>query len=335
MNARRARGRAPTATSFSERASLENSLHSAVDGILKDLKACSRRLQAALAAYQDEMQVLERLYYRSKNQHRAALFFKRISEIRRYGWRLVEANMIEDVHLLRASFYGANVVQSEKLMRGSWNHVPSRPYVSFITERFKAYSCLILKTSERVREAYYHFSLAMQSGAFIHLIVLFAGLASRMATLLTEMVDCVQGCEATCDRVLSVIDPTHKPSFIAGSRTSKTSEHPLSRQTDQQAPTIDPDVPLEDFGSAVSREETLELPSSTPVDARVIMEKTGSINFDPLQAAVVVEKVVVTTLPTRKDKIGTKRKMSSTPADQGRSKKVREKRDEIDDIFGF
>jgi hypothetical protein len=46
----------------------------------------------------------------------------------------------------------------------------------------------------------------MQSGAFIQLIVLFAGLASRMATLSTEMGDCVRGCEAVCDRVLSIID---------------------------------------------------------------------------------------------------------------------------------
>ncbi|KAG1865252.1 hypothetical protein C8R48DRAFT_706571 [Suillus tomentosus] len=332
MNTRRARSCAPTATSFLERASLENSSHSTVDGILKDLKACSRRLQAALASYQDEMKVLERLYYRSKNQHRAALFFKRISEIRRYGWRLLEVNMVEDVHLLRASFYGATVVQSEKMMRGSWNHVPSRSYVSFMTERFKAYSCLILKTSERLQEAYYHFSLAMQSGAFIHLIILFAGLASRMATLSVEMGDCVRDCETACDRVLSVIDPTHKPSFVAKSNTSKTSEHLLSRQSDQPAHTVNPDVPPEDFGSAVSREETLDRPSSTPVDARAVMKKAGSIN---LQAAVVVEKVAIATSSSRKDKIAIKRKTLSTPADQGRSKKVREKRDEIDDIFGF
>lgn len=49
----------------------------------------------------------------------------------------------------------------------------------------------------------------------------------------------------------------------------------------------------------------------------------------------MIEKVAVTTVSVRKDKIATKRKISSTPADRGRSKKVREKRDEIDDIFGF
>ncbi|KAG0707809.1 hypothetical protein DFH29DRAFT_1053465 [Suillus ampliporus] len=333
MNARRSR--APISVSFSPRASLENSSHSAVDGILKDLKAYSRRLHAALATYQDEMQVLERLYYRSKNQHRAALFFKRVSEIRRYGWRLLEVNMPEDVHLLRASFYGATVVQSEKLMRGPWNHVPSQLYASFVTERFKAYSALILRTSERVREAYRHFALAMQSGAFIQLIVLFAGLSSRIATLLTELGDCVQGCESACDRVLAIIDPAHKPRFITGSRTPKATEHSLSHQGDKPVLVIDPDVPSEDVGSAVSREAMVEVPSSTSIDAGAVVENTVSIDFDPLQAVVVVEKVTVTALSTQKDRIATKRKTSSTPADQKRSKKIREKRDEIDDIFGF
>lgn len=109
MNARR--NCPPPTVSFSPRASLDSSSHSTVDGILKDLKAYSRRLQAALASYQDEMHVLERLYYKSKNQHRMALFFKRVSEIRRYGWRLLEVNISEHMQLLRASFYGATVVQ--------------------------------------------------------------------------------------------------------------------------------------------------------------------------------------------------------------------------------
>jgi hypothetical protein len=51
-----------------------------------------------------------------------------------------------------------------------------------------------------------HFALAMQSGAFIQLIVLFAGVSSRMATLLTESRQCIQGCESACDRLMNVID---------------------------------------------------------------------------------------------------------------------------------
>jgi len=51
-----------------------------------------------------------------------------------------------------------------------------------------------------------HFALAMQSGAFIQIIVLFAGVSSRMAILLTELGDCVRVCESACDRLLTVLD---------------------------------------------------------------------------------------------------------------------------------
>lgn len=51
-----------------------------------------------------------------------------------------------------------------------------------------------------------HFALAMQTGAFIQLIVLFAGISSRMATLLAESGQCIQGCESACDRLLTVLD---------------------------------------------------------------------------------------------------------------------------------
>lgn len=46
----------------------------------------------------------------------------------------------------------------------------------------------------------------MQSGAFIQLIVLFSGISSRMAALLTESGHCVQGCESACDLLLTVLD---------------------------------------------------------------------------------------------------------------------------------
>ncbi|OAX44608.1 hypothetical protein K503DRAFT_728834 [Rhizopogon vinicolor AM-OR11-026] len=349
MNTRRSR--APPSISFSPRVSLDGSLHSTVDGILKDLKAYSRRLQAALVSYQDEIHVLERLYYKSKNQHRMALFFKRVSEIRRHGWRLLEVNISEHMQLLRASFYGATVVQSEKMMRGSWNHVPSQSYVSFIAERLRACSVLILRMSERVQEVYHHFALAMQTGAFIQLIVLFAGISSRMATLLTESGQCIRGCESVCDRLMIVLDPAHKAGFKARSRTSKALEPSLSHQSNQPAPTIDPDVSSEDIGSAVSRGAMFNLPF-TPIDACAVEEPIVSIDIDhsvtlpslaPLADPIasnqseppVVEKVTVNTLSTRKVKTVAKRKLPSTPATKGRSKKIKEKRDEIDDIFGF
>lgn len=125
----------------------------------------------------------------------------------------------------------------------------------------------------------------------------------------------------------------------------------MSRQSNQLTPTVDPDIPSEDTGSAVSRGVTLNLPF-TPVDACAVEKPSVSIDIDhsatlpslsPLTYPIasnqseplVVENVAVSTLSTGKDKVVTKRKLPSTSATQGRLKKIKEKRDEIDDIFGF
>ena len=90
----------------SPRSSLIPSQCSAVDALLKQLKACSRRLQAALASHRTELQVLERLYYKGKNQHRTALFWQRVAEMRKFGGRLDEMQMDDVVESLRLSFWG-------------------------------------------------------------------------------------------------------------------------------------------------------------------------------------------------------------------------------------
>ncbi|OJA21615.1 hypothetical protein AZE42_01683 [Rhizopogon vesiculosus] len=163
-----------------------------------------------------------------------------------------------------------------------------------------------------------------------------------MATLLTELGQCIRGCESTCDRLMGVLDPAHKANFKAGSRTSKVLEPSLSRQSDQPTPTIDPDVSSEDIGSAVSRGAMFNLPFtpivSIDIDHSVTLPSLAPL-ADPIASnqlePPVVEKVSVTTLSTRKDKTVTKRRLPSTSATKGRSKKIKEKRDEIDDIFGF
>ena len=88
------------------RSALPHVHHKEIDAILKDLRLCSRRLKSALDGFKDELRTLERLYYKCKNQHRMALFFKRVPEMRRYGRRLSELDILERVDLLRASFVG-------------------------------------------------------------------------------------------------------------------------------------------------------------------------------------------------------------------------------------
>jgi hypothetical protein len=79
--------------------------------VLKELKSCSRRLQTTFSAYHDELQILERLFYKGKNQHRSALFWKRAAEMKRYGERLDALGFPDMFALLRSSFFGATSIQ--------------------------------------------------------------------------------------------------------------------------------------------------------------------------------------------------------------------------------
>lgn len=73
--------------------------------LLKDLRSCAQRLAPLLSALEDEMRILERLYYKGRNQHRSALFWRKVEEMRRYGKRILELQSFEQVDSLRYSFY--------------------------------------------------------------------------------------------------------------------------------------------------------------------------------------------------------------------------------------
>lgn len=102
---------APPSLLCSPRSSLTASFYPEIDAVLKQLKSCARRLQAALSTHRAELQVLERLYYKGKNQHRTALFWQRVAEMRRYGDRLEGMNIYDLVERLRLSFWGDAFLQ--------------------------------------------------------------------------------------------------------------------------------------------------------------------------------------------------------------------------------
>ncbi|KAI6028364.1 hypothetical protein F5J12DRAFT_376173 [Pisolithus orientalis] len=186
-------------------------LHKDVDILLKELKPCARHLRATLGSYTDELRILERLYYKNANQHRAALFFKRVSETRRYGQKFVALNISEHVDRLYASFFGLTTAMgvNQKRFKGTWTHVPTGFSISFVLERVSI-SCKFLdKMSSQLTREYQHLTLAMQSGAFVQLIVLFSAICSRMSTLLSELSQVLRNTSRICDRLLVILDPHH------------------------------------------------------------------------------------------------------------------------------
>jgi hypothetical protein len=104
MAIRRTMGAPPI--TYTPKLELDMNLHTDVELHLKRLKMASRLVRDQLSLCRTEARILERLYYKSKNQHRSAVFWDRVSEVRRYTARLVDMGLVDVLDTLRVSFYG-------------------------------------------------------------------------------------------------------------------------------------------------------------------------------------------------------------------------------------
>lgn len=109
------------------RSSVQASQHPAVDSQLKSLKLITRRLQSVSKIHEAELLILQRLFYKNKNQHRGALFWRNVSEIRRYSQRVVSLRLSEKFQSLRVMFHGS-ASTSGNSMKGAWTCLPSTKY---------------------------------------------------------------------------------------------------------------------------------------------------------------------------------------------------------------
>ncbi|KAF8654061.1 hypothetical protein AX16_003595 [Volvariella volvacea WC 439] len=137
----------PRPETYTARAGIALELHLRVDSILKALKIHSRRINTGITLHNDELSVLERLYYKGKNQHRASLFWRTIIETRRHCYRLRELSLTELVDTLRGAFYGLGHEQqsSQKMLKAAWTHIPDRMYFMSLQDRLTAATALLQK----------------------------------------------------------------------------------------------------------------------------------------------------------------------------------------------
>lgn len=96
----------PPPATFSPRSSLDSKIHSTVDGVLKELKSASRELQRIFASFRLELELIDRLFYKNKNQHRSALFWRKVTEMRRFGHKLDDHKYDRLVEDARRWFWG-------------------------------------------------------------------------------------------------------------------------------------------------------------------------------------------------------------------------------------
>ncbi|KAF5368553.1 hypothetical protein D9758_002231 [Tetrapyrgos nigripes] len=277
---------------------------SSIDAVLKDLKVFSRLLHTLSSSQRNESHILERLYYKSKNQHHSALFWRHVCEMRKFAKRLEEFNVAGVLDSLRVTFFRGADPNNAKSMSGSWTQYPDEKYVSDVTSSLAAFSSLAQKMHEKLSTTYRSFSLAMQTGAFIQLILTLTAIASRMAILVSELDNTAQKIKQVLVRLLSVLRVGLEQSQVASGFTKRfqNDQIPVSEKKHSSTP----------LPPASQQSMSLEMPVVAPV--RTVLQ----------DVPIVVER---------------KQKPERTKPDvkpDGSIKKKRKKRkDEIDDIFGF
>ncbi|KAJ7285882.1 hypothetical protein C8J57DRAFT_1496582 [Mycena rebaudengoi] len=307
MNAQRSRRR-PT-LSHSVKSSLDPALHPNIDAFLKDLKTCARRLQPTLTTLSDELQILHRLYYKGNNQHRSSLFWRRVSEMKKYGDRLEELSLSALVDSLRYSFFGEEQQQTSKLLKGpldtfsrcdlrclcfgaTWSLPDIGPKGNQLPHiHAQLLTRYIHQMHDRLAQAYWTFTLAMQSGAFIQLILTLAAIASRMSSLVADLIDALELTWSAAHRILAVLDPArsqkqkHPQKYLQ--RRQRASAELKDGVTEPTTLTLS-DV-YEDFGVSIARQRSILPENSVVEDAGVSIARQHSQEADQRATPPVVK----------------------------------------------
>lgn len=144
--------------------SIDPSLYGHVDLALKRLKLVSRRLSSTLTMWGEESRVLDRLYYKGKNQHRTSLFWRHVEEMRRFCLRIDSLDLLGILNRLRHSFYDSTsydkwvfyffefvcddnnlYASSQNILKGSWTHTPQAGDLRTTTRTFTPICQLLLR----------------------------------------------------------------------------------------------------------------------------------------------------------------------------------------------
>ncbi|KAL5533299.1 hypothetical protein ACEPAF_5075 [Sanghuangporus sanghuang] len=339
---------------------IDASLCPKIDACLKAARQCAQQVAPFESCLQDEMRILERLYYKGANQHRSALFWRRVKEVRRLGRRVLEVRLSGLLDDLRYSFYvGEDVERNPKILKSAWSKVPDARFLTFINDRLRDILELICTTKERLMKAYHSLLLMMQTGAFLQLIVILTAIVSRLNAVMEELGTILQPFLSNFEDLLEALEyKRNKKMTRIADRTqmpkaTSKSTHPVNRAVSDSEQV---DSNGEDLGSTVLRKHTGRS-SETNIDTR----EASIESFWPQQQRqqqdndnVVIDEdstpVSIPEPPSIIIKAGVDARFgASQPATPGQAepgvtsskettkvrKKKKKRKDEIDEIFGL
>ncbi|RHZ47643.1 hypothetical protein Glove_575g22 [Diversispora epigaea] len=133
----------------------------------------------------EELNILERLYYKNKNQHKRTIYFRKIEEVRRITNRFKEMNIGDLLLEFIGWFYGVDQDQNKKYQKQKkpWDHVPSRNMGLYVLNRINCATSLMDQALESYLDTYSNIQLLLRQTEFMTLALTMASILARLNML--------------------------------------------------------------------------------------------------------------------------------------------------------
>ncbi|KAG8904960.1 hypothetical protein FRB99_000962 [Tulasnella sp. 403] len=307
---------------------LDESTRVKIDGCLKVLRKVHRSCPNASLA--EELQLLERFYYKNNNSQRPTVEWRKLKELRRIADRVREIKLNEFLHLGFSAF-----VESGTNRKKQWSHTPSISYLVSIVSRTRAIHQLSLH-GIRICHAVYAYVLHNSSDAcpntflgssayagtlgttgYIAIATVVMSLAARICRIMQEHSD---ACAAVSHSILEIIEalqPGASQRYFPVHTKKPGRETKPVLESSQQADDID-------LGERIERPPAMA--NATPTAP---LEPVFDVNLNDTA-------IPLPPRPSTPDlSIPPPTKIKLEPSRKPQKAKKASKRDEIDEIFGF
>ncbi|CAE6517692.1 unnamed protein product [Rhizoctonia solani] len=331
----------------------------AITQLLKQLKSGNKNARSSQKLLFAEMHVLERVYYKGKNQHGLSLFWRSVVSVRRMSKRIYETNLPGLLETLGGMFH-EEPFEGQKVFSGAWTRVPPSANVAQILERLLDIEVLLKSAVVSFQKAYRAFCLAMPNTAFLQLTIVLVSIVSRTSAVATTLL------ETTLSIIPSIyaVFETQEPPKSLLNKISKRLKNALQTPSPEKliTPPIKPSshipTPMnlddmdEDLGFSIARTSlppttVPALPPSPPAQVIIAPDSpTSPISPAPTTCLDIETTTPSSPLPAPPSQppraqiipknVPVEPAVHAAPvATSTKPKKKRKKtRDEIDDIFG-
>ncbi|KAG8759988.1 hypothetical protein FRC14_004430 [Serendipita sp. 396] len=205
---------------------LESTKIPAIDAFLKALRPYSRRVSNLVHSHANEVQVLQKIVYKSKNQHKNAVFWRGVVELRRFACRIEEASLFQLIDASRNAFYSHVLVSAVTRKTTPWDALPSTYFLQYILKRISSLCGLYIKASEAYHRVFESFGRFSHSISFLQLALVLMGITARIWLLTTEIHEISIQFWKDLHHLISQIDESHTRCVCAAPKLSSSCLQP-------------------------------------------------------------------------------------------------------------